>query len=400
MTDPDRRAFVIYSRRRADEAGLIVEALHEHGIPTWQDIRDLRAEPTEAAIRTTLGAPETACAVMLLTPEVEDSTFIRNIEAAAAFEHQQNDPNFFVVPVAAGGLDHAAAARVLDSSIAPATLAGWNILAAATNPIDRAAAAAVARRVLTQRLGILHTTLPTDDPLTIGLHTFPTGARLPAHLRLEWAHAFEGGRFADPGVWQHRLVPALEALSATIGHEAPGRAVLVQGGAALSSAIALGRTLASTTGTDLRCRQVFPDGSQQIWSPREPAEPFAELQLRTDDADHASTHLAVLISIVHSADAALDAGRPDLPPFRGIIRAASPAPLALPGHAVTVVDAVRDAIIAARRRYGTLTDVHVFMAGPLGLAVLLGRRLTSVGTVHLYEFNQAASRYVPSAVLR
>lgn len=401
MPNPSGKAFVVYSRRRSDEVQHLVEALHEHGIPTWQDINDLQAEPAEPAIRAQLHGDDSACAILWLTPEVAGSSFIRDIEALEAFRCQRDHPDdFFVVPVAAGGLDYDAAQRLFDGSPVPVDLRRWNIQKVAGDPIDAGEAAHVARRVLTQRLGTLHRRLRPDVPLTVGLHTFPTGERLPADLLLEWVHAFDRGRFADPAVWKDRLLPALEAISATVARTAPGRGIAAQGGASLSSATAFGRAFASTTGTELRWRQVFPDGApQQLWSPGDRAEPVEDFRIQLEDADHDSRDLAVLVSIVQSVDAPFDAQRHMLPPYRGIIRAATPTHLTSPGQAVAVTEAIRDAIVEARRRYGIVTAVHLFMVGPAGLAVLLGRRLTALGTIHLYEFDQATATYVPSATL-
>ncbi len=401
MPSPSGKAFIVYSRRRSDEVKHLVEALHEHGIPTWQDVNNLLAEPSETAIRSQLVADDSACAIMWLTPEVAGSDFIRNIEALEAFRCQRDHPDrFFVVPIAAGGLDYDAAQRLFDGSCVPVDLRSWNILSVAGDPIDADEAARIARRVLTQRLEVLHRTLQPDVPLSLGLHTFHTGERLPADLMLEWTHAFDRGRFADPAVWRDRLVPALEAISAAVAHQIPGRGIVAQGNASLSSAVAFGRAFASTTGVELRWRQVFPDGAQQLWSPTKPAEPVDGFQIRIEDADHESRDLAVLVSIVQNVDAAFSAQRHTLTPFRGIVRAVSPIHITSPGQAVAVTDTIRDAIVEARRRYGIITAVHLFMVGPAGLAVLLGRRLTSVGTVHLYEYDQATATYVPSATLR
>ena len=41
MTDPSGRCFLSYRRARKDDARLLIGALHDHGIPTWQDVKDL-----------------------------------------------------------------------------------------------------------------------------------------------------------------------------------------------------------------------------------------------------------------------------------------------------------------------------------------------------------------------
>ena len=73
MTDPTGRSFLSYRRTRSTEAALIAHALHEHGIPTWQDIHNLGSVPSEDELRRVLADPEIANAVLFITPEVEDS---------------------------------------------------------------------------------------------------------------------------------------------------------------------------------------------------------------------------------------------------------------------------------------------------------------------------------------
>lgn len=46
MTDPTGRSFLSYRRTRLNEARLLIEAQHDVGIPTWQDLTDLAAGHT------------------------------------------------------------------------------------------------------------------------------------------------------------------------------------------------------------------------------------------------------------------------------------------------------------------------------------------------------------------
>lgn len=57
MTDPTGRSFLSYKRSRSAEAALLIQAQHDHGIPTWQDVRDLGSEPTEDELRRVLADP-------------------------------------------------------------------------------------------------------------------------------------------------------------------------------------------------------------------------------------------------------------------------------------------------------------------------------------------------------
>ena len=97
-TDLTGRSFLSYRRSRVDEAKLFINAQHELGIPTWQDIRNLDEEPTEEAIRGVLNDPSTANAVIWLTPDVAESPMIQKVEAPIILERYQHTDGFFVVP--------------------------------------------------------------------------------------------------------------------------------------------------------------------------------------------------------------------------------------------------------------------------------------------------------------
>lgn len=83
-TNPTGCSFLSYRRSRLHEAELLIQAQHELGIPTWQDVKDLDEGPTESAIREVLNNPNTANAILWLTPEVQDSDFIQHIDSGTA----------------------------------------------------------------------------------------------------------------------------------------------------------------------------------------------------------------------------------------------------------------------------------------------------------------------------
>ena len=45
-TETTGRSFLSYRRKRRHEAELLITTQHDHGIPTWQDIRNLDEAPT------------------------------------------------------------------------------------------------------------------------------------------------------------------------------------------------------------------------------------------------------------------------------------------------------------------------------------------------------------------
>jgi hypothetical protein len=127
MTDPTGRSFLSYRRLRSQEAALLIAAQHDHGIPTWQDIQNLGSVPAEDEIRRTLADATTTSAVLYITPEVETSTIIRNVESPKIIQRAEAGDGFFVVPIGAGGLDYATAASISSNSLSAQNLADWNM---------------------------------------------------------------------------------------------------------------------------------------------------------------------------------------------------------------------------------------------------------------------------------
>ena len=112
MTDATGRSFLSYRRTRINEARLLIEAQHEVGIPTWQDLTELEEGHTEEQLRSALADPATANAVVWLTPDVETSTVITRVELPAIVARMEVKDRFFMIPVAAGGLDRTAVTNI------------------------------------------------------------------------------------------------------------------------------------------------------------------------------------------------------------------------------------------------------------------------------------------------
>jgi hypothetical protein len=125
MTDPTGRSFLSYKRFRRDEAALLIQAQHDHGIPTWQDVHNLASVPTEDNLRHVLADPSTASAILFITPEVENSAVIREVEVPKIVQRAETRDGFFAVPIAAGGLDFVKAAETTSNHLSAQNLADW-----------------------------------------------------------------------------------------------------------------------------------------------------------------------------------------------------------------------------------------------------------------------------------
>ena len=79
--------------------------------------------------------------------------------------------DFFVVPVAAGGLGYEEVTRVAGTYLGVHDLGQWNVRKVASDPISAKDAAGVARQVLKRRVQEISKRLPAGEPLRLVLNT-------------------------------------------------------------------------------------------------------------------------------------------------------------------------------------------------------------------------------------
>jgi hypothetical protein len=408
MTDPTGRSFLSYRRVRAHEAELLIAAQHDVGVPTWHDLRNLADVPTEEGVRETLADHEIANGILWLTPEVATSNMIQRAEAPALIERARKKDGFFLVAVAAGGLDYTAAAAALDRRFTLDDLANHNLRKVDSDPILPQDATTIASRVLANRIAAIHRALPAGEPLLLRLNTrVPLPFAPGVALAMDWSTRFDG-RLARAGAWDDHLLPALRTVADTVVREAPGREVEASGFCAIPAATALGGAFLLTRPTRLAWvqRSEGKDGavSEQRWSLAKgrTASGFKE-DCRPDDIG--GTALAVLVSVADDVEPDFATCRASLPPMRAVLRIARPGEtrqtLESPAHAVDVALLVRDAIRTARRKFRPIERIHLFMAVPAGLAMMIGQLLNTLGPVQTYERIAGDDRpYHEAALLR
>ncbi len=405
MTDPTGRCFLSYRRIRKDEAAVLIMAQHDHGIPTWQDVRDLGSVPTEDEIRSVLEDPNTASAVLLITPEVADSVIMRNVEIPKIIKRSEARDGFFVVPVIAGGLDYADAGKVANSQLSAQNLADWNLEKVPNAVLSPSHAAQIARRVLTQRLQAIHSCHSPEMPLQVGFFVRRAPALEPGiALRLDWSERF-AGKEATQNVWEQQLLPALAHVAETIRRHAPGREVHAHGLPTLPAALAFGCQFLVTSGLRASWRQIMPGQSSQLWgieAERVPTDFVARIFSKTTS----SSDVAVLVSVTDTVEPLFAESQSSLPPLRAIAHVSAtggyPYTIESAGEAVDIAMRVQEAMRELRRQYGRIGTVHLFAAVPAGLAMLIGQLLNTFSSVQTYEHvaTDEASAYRPAALLR
>jgi hypothetical protein len=404
MTDPTGRSFLSYRRLCADDARLLVEAQHDMGIPTWQDIVDLGEEPMEDAIRDTLRDPSTANAVLWLTPEVLSSGVIQKVEIPEILARFRKDDGFFVIPVLARGVKYEDVEKLLDLRFASG-LKDWNLRRfPEPRPISAQEAAQVASWVLERRIERMHRSLPAEAPLRLSLFTREPAPFQPGEiaLSLDWSHRF-AGREARAGVWEEHLLPALRTVGLQIAAKARGRKVEAEGLPALPACVALGVAFLTTRRSAIAWRQAFRT-TEQLWGLHAPPEESG-FTVQTRSHDVTARDLAVLVSVTGDAEPAFAASTPDLPKFRATVCATRPGRLphrlASSGEAVDVVEKVIGAIKAAQSTYREVECTHLFLAVPAGVALMVGQLANALGPLQTYEHIpvDAVGRYRPAVRL-
>jgi hypothetical protein len=405
MTDPTGRSFLSYKRSRRDEAALLIQAQHDHGIPTWQDVANLGSVPTEDELRRVLADPSTASAILFITPEVENSIVIREVEVPKIVQRAEARDGYFVVPVAAGGLEFAKAAEVTSNHLSAQNLSHWNMQRVTASAISGSDAAEIANRALVQRVEAIHRQLPQTEALRIGLFVRrPPPFELGTALALDWSSRFTD-KEATPETWRDTLLPALERIAKAIRQHAPGRAVEAFGLPTLPAAAALGCAFLSTSGLRASWRQIAPGRDDQLWTLTQPKEDTG-FKAQIMSKELTARDIAVLVSVADNTEPVFAASQRSLPPLRALVHITPPGPyphlIRTPGEATDVALAVQDGIRTARREYGNIGTTHLFMAAPAGLAMLIGQLLNTFGAVQTYEHVtvDGSGQYKPAALLR
>jgi hypothetical protein len=405
MTDATGRSFISYRRTRLNEARLLVEALHDVGVPTWQDLSDLSEGHTDELLREVLAAETTANSVCWLTPDIEKSDVIIRTELPSIMKRIDRNDGFFMVPVAAGGLQYDEVTRVVGTYLKLHDIGQWNVRKVASDPISVGDAAGVARQVLKRRIQEISKQRRSGEPLRMVLNTRTRPAfELGVALSLDWTHHFEG-RLAKPQVWDDFFLPALETVAQICEQYASGRSIVAEGLCALPASVALGTTFLTTRRVSLAWRQNSPTRPPELWSLTEKPE-TSGFTARLCDGNVSADDLALLVSVASNVEPAFAVARRQLPAFRGLIVVTKPGnyphDIQTPGQAVDIIRVISQALRLARDNLQPRGKIHLFLAVPAGLAMMLGQTLNTFGQIQTYEHvgNDAVGTYQPAALLK
>lgn len=313
---------------------------------------------------------------------------------------EKND-SFFVIPVAAGGLNIEQARAIVKQLL---SYQDWKLSEVEHDPIQFQDAVKIAKRVLEQRIQAIHNLLPPGEPLKIGLYTYNRPPQEHIPLKIDWSHRFRK-REATSKAWNSHLLPALKTVVDTLDLYAYGRRIIADGPCAIPAVVALGVAFLEPRRIKISWIQTKNSLPDQEWSLDVPPAPSG-FQYKIQEEDVNAKDLAVLVSVTDDVAAGLKASRPKLPAFRAVVTVSKPGSikhdLTEPGHATHLARIIAEAIRYACNEYLIEGKIHLFMAVPAGLAMLIGQLLNTLKLVQTYEFfrGEGPDTYRPAALLR
>ncbi len=398
QTDP-----IFISYRHSDGLDTCAELawiLRASGLPVWRDRDDLPPGDTEQRLDQAMGDGLSG-AVLVITPDVEKSEVVQDVESPRLIEFHQQHPEFTLGIVNAvervpGKIDYTAPDRVLLKR--PGTLSGVD-----QSEVSRGGMVGLAKGMVLQRIANRRARGVYDDnPFTISVQTRNTpqvydrtGADLDIRLQ--------------PGSDERLPSPrGLRDLADTIGNlptaatRAASQRVRVEGGAHLAVALALGAalpetrvghvdvtdTFGSTWSSDAGNNEAFVSATSDWTNQTPPAgrrtvAVYVDLTPPRSDAafkrylDEQGSDLAAWAHFVPAQEGRLN-----------------------PNDAGALAREVADHMRRLSAKHDN-ADVHVLLHCPFGVAVLVGR-LTNTLRMTAFEWAPAdpsdgdhRPRYVP-----
>ena len=406
--DPRGPVFISYRQSDGSEiAETLAWALRAAGVPVWHDQTDLPPGDTERRLAEAL-ASGLSGAILLVTPEIEQSKVIREVELPRLLDLEENSEFTLAVGSTIANqsnnerLDYSAPDQLL--ALAPGTIQRFNQSPATTIDDLTVLANAISR----QRMERLRSDVDESSGfLTLDVQTRvpPFATHLDGDLVVRLRPPVDGERRPHVGGLHdlHRFLGQLPQLVAIAG----ARAVRVRGGAHLSIACALGAALPTTL---MGTIEVL-DTRDEVWAltGQVPAPAAERLCVPVTPQVYNFDYGPVLVYVdllPQRSDAAFETFPSRDRLLAGVVhlRCAYEG-LLVPNQAEAIVGELGAYIRALANTHHT-TDVHLLLRCPYPIALLLGRTLNTL-TVYLYEWedsqedsSRTGARYVPSIVLR
>ncbi len=226
-----------------------------------------------------------------------------------------------------------------------------------------------------------------------------------ATLTLDWSKHFDRStrNVPDAIVWNTELIPQLTVVRQELAKSTTNRHIIFRGKCTLTTGFALGMAFPEVGNWSFEVQQ-YP----QTW--RSDSEKLANYSIKYETVDPSvyglstdNPEIAVIFNITGQAlDEVVSYLNGNSIPVTQIVlihpsSTAGNLSIQNDSEAVSLASASKDVIKEMTTKYKS-KKTHLFYFGPLGLAVFLGQKLTSVGQIQLYEFQDPG--YKPSCLIK
>lgn len=372
--------FISYSKDRHRVVEVAI-ALRRHGLPAWRDADSLRFG---AATREVIEGELDHCqgALLWLSEDTLASDYVTRIELPA-IQRQVERRGFRVFPVFVGmtpsaGIDAVVRAAGIEiGNHNGHVLNADATLASETAVIARKYAGVALRDAASagQRPAVVRCVTRDDTALR----------RDEADLNFDWRSEYGATLANDSTV--ARLTDALGAATAEMSASFDRPEVEMELKCHLHIAVALGHAFRKPTGRVPTVRvgeEWWPCADVDVRLATEP------LQRHVSIGDASSRAAAVLISLTHDVTAGVNvtvsASRRRYARRTTLVAPAGTGQFAVPDAVTANVWAHQVADEMQHLRADGISDLDVYMAGPVQFAVMLGWRLNAIATVRLFHW--------------
>lgn len=389
MTNPHGYVFISYRSTKLPKVMRLRRKLEEHGIPVWHDKDGMPPGMLEKGMTEAIRDEDCAGAVLWISSDIIESAAIQRIEHPEILRRIERGDQFIVVFCLDDNLTVEEAQSVLSKAHFNVSLKSFYYSKIGDQDKENANFEDLTHLVLERRLRFIHSVLDETEPvkLTIAGHSPPPS--LPDSALVIDYHQLFTGRFTTSEAWQAKILPSLENIGDFIIRYAPGRTIIAEGSPQISLALALGYALRTSRGLQANWVQTNPDSSSQLWGIQPPSDLEKFSIMSSIDRLHGQD-IAVIIGITHDPKPTFDSSAGELPNFGATIQAMPrdrkyPSDVTDGKEAYSITSGIIQEIRKVLREYRLQGSIHIFIAGPVGIAFLLGRQLNTFGEIHCYE---------------
>ena len=401
--------FLSYKREDAEVVKDLQLRLHVRGVRCWRDVDNMPIGSQFGPEIVQAIEHEADAFVLFLTPSSLQSDYIWRVEVPAALRRHERDPLFHIVPLLQGVSykevhQHCFKRNLTDlSSFNGLFLTGDGTTSLSREEKNQKRNEA-AQRILQSAFALRLRRINADrryEP-TLSLKTFqfhPSTDNLD--LDLDWLQLVnEKERLLTPEEWDKILWPALLAVKHAISEKIASQRIHLFVKSILPVAIALGFVFRETTRITLLLH-----GQKETWSTETPPsekDPLCKEWIYNEDGDQQVAVIEVATSRSTRQSVAATLPVAGLAPgyyIRFESSAFSRESVRDAAHAQAIAQQVGQVCQNLCDERG-VRHLHLFVAIPVELAVLIGHQLNALCPITLYEFKSEESVYKPIGTLR